>query len=160
MPPILPSGRYTISIARDTEKYYFGPLVDEPEKLGLLPGNVDPPPIFTLDNVDEVNEYNILIDERLVSDKDNGELLLERPELGVKKKWKIFQSVDDKDTVTYRIGEEEKVWCFAPQVADDFPITNIRHKRAPPAAGKPDGCQWRCGGSPPVCVALQITPCD
>jgi hypothetical protein len=45
MPPILPSGKYTISLPTATETYYIGPLKDNPDAIGILPGDVDPRPI-------------------------------------------------------------------------------------------------------------------
>ncbi|KAF8546767.1 hypothetical protein OG21DRAFT_1517909 [Imleria badia] len=129
MPPILPSGRYIISIARDTETYCVGTLADNSGAVGIFPGHVDSPQIYTLYNVDGVDEYNISINGQSVGEKEDGELCLERPDLDDKKRWKIVPKGDDK----YVIKDGEKAcWSFAsfpPQNPVGFPIANVKKCR-------------------------------
>ncbi|KAF8127481.1 hypothetical protein EV363DRAFT_1515506 [Boletus edulis] len=96
MDPILPSGKYVISVPTETETYYFGLLQvpDRPDTIGILqiPEGVDPP-VFTLKRFDEADgyRYSLLIGGQCVDETDNGSLCL-KPEVGDCKKWMIVPS--------------------------------------------------------------------
>ncbi|KAI9568230.1 hypothetical protein HD554DRAFT_2039034 [Boletus coccyginus] len=89
MPPILPSGTYTFSPVTENGTYYIGPRTDNPDAICILPGNVDPQPIFTLINLDGANLYNFSIDGRSVGVNRAGQLVLEPPDAGVSRQWQI-----------------------------------------------------------------------
>ncbi|KAF8121538.1 hypothetical protein EV363DRAFT_1405868 [Boletus edulis] len=59
MDPIIPSGKYILSLPTTAGTYYLGPLQDKPDTIGVLPEDISPRPIFTLTN--EGDQYKILI---------------------------------------------------------------------------------------------------
>jgi len=146
MDPIDLPRECTISIPpeAETESLYIGsPLKGT---IGILPpDDEESPRKFILDKTGN-DEYNILIDNQSVDERENGELYLTEPVEGEMKKWTIVMVASPEgDAIQRYTIKGVTYWStasFPPQT--QAPSFNL----VMPVDG--------CSGCPSICLALEI----
>ncbi|KAF8127479.1 hypothetical protein EV363DRAFT_1298203 [Boletus edulis] len=152
MDPIIPSGKYILSLPTTAGTYYLGPLQDKPDTIGVLPEDISPLPTFTLINDGAFDEYKISIGELCVDKMRDGSLYLKADNSRCKK-WRIVSSGNETymsvsfanwrrqgdPNVLYRIkGGKDSCWSsprFQAQKQAGFPAKD---------ADKCDECSTEC----------------